>query len=844
MRSFVTVALFATTLFAAGALGACSGGPPPAEAPKPADHAALGLAEPAGTLVWRGLDALGSARITLPLPTAAEAQGTFPLDGTWTLEPRTHGRLRVYSYPLPFLNDMPRPNYAPMGARLFRGGAEVPFVNDPQDLRGGGWFVERDRLQVLAMESPEKWREAPRLEVPELAAAVTARTWSGAGAPADFVRTEVTVAGVTRPGLQLPPGSEVTFDVAIPADATLDFGRVRLPALLPGDEGGAVSLAWAIDGEALDDATAEPGVVPAGTRVDLGKWAGRTVALSFRAPADNRGTVVVTAPTVSRATGRAPRRVVLVGIDTLRQDALGTHGYDRATSPVLDGWAKQSVVFDNAWAPAPRTRPSFRTALTGRYPLAATDAPTVAETLTAEGFRTAGVVANVHLVPRFGFNDGFEHWHYENGAIAEVQIERALAWLEAHRDEDTFLFLHLMDPHTFYNAPEPYGARFQTGARPEAVPELFDRWHVYRLMEMPTFGKAEKDWIRGAYDGEVAYTTDVLARFFAAVDALPGRTLSVVHSDHGEEMWDHGAFEHNHSLYDELVRVVLWFRAPGGQSAPPRVTAPAGLVDIVPTILDLLGVRAKATDGRSLAAYVDPARAADRPALDAALAPRPLAIGHLMFDKERWAVVADHWKYILHTGSGEEELYDLGADPKELDDRSESAPPERLARMRAAMQEAFGWPVRPGWRVRFEGPNFPVVLTFAAPIANAGLIDPEAERSTRANLEWGEHPLVDVAEVGEVRLGTDRTTVTFVPGPKADGRRFWVTCEGPCPAATVRVGETELPLAAPLIEAGAVRLETQLGTVMEVPVNLEAPRAAGASEEMQALEALGYVAPD
>ncbi|MFN7146015.1 MAG: sulfatase, partial [Myxococcota bacterium] len=337
--------------------------------------------------------------------------------------------------------------------------------------------------------------------------------------------------------------------------------------------------------------------------------------------------------------------MVVVGIDTLRPDALGVYGYTertgRSTSPELDAWADQAVLFENAWAPAPRTRPSFRTALTGRQPLAAAAAPTVAEAFAAEGFRTAGIVANVHLVPRFGFNDGFEHWHYENGARADVQIARALAWQEAHAGEDTFLFLHIMDPHTFYNAPDPWGSRFQQGKRPADVPEVFDRWNVYTLLARPGFGEAEKRWIRGAYDGEVAYTSEMLGRFFAALEEIPGKTLTAVHTDHGEEFFEHDGFEHNHSLYDELVRVALWVRPPGGRSGTPRVDAPVGLVDLAPTLLDLVGASPVATDGRSFAAYVDPARADERANPNATLRTRPLPTGQLMLGQKRWGVVKD-----------------------------------------------------------------------------------------------------------------------------------------------------------------------------------------------------------
>ncbi|MDP2305440.1 MAG: sulfatase [Pseudomonadota bacterium] len=829
----------------------CSRAPSPGSVPPPQDLPALGLGEGAGTLAWRGLDALASARIVLPAPGSAaavggvpgELTGTFPLAGPWTDSGRVVGRLHVFQHPLPFLTDMPRPNYAPMGARLYRAEAEIPFVNEPEDLRGGGWFIEDNTVLLLSLEHPERWTTPPRLKVAELAAETAKRRWSGVGSAAEFVHTEVTVGGITRTGVQLPPGAEITFPIDLPAEPMLGFGLVALPPLLPGHQAGGATVSWSIDGEELGSASVSAGGAPQDQQITLGKWAGKRVELTWRAATDGAANAVVTAPTLTTRTGRTPRHVVVVGIDTLRQDALGLYGYGRDTSPELDAWAAQAVVFDAAWAPAPRTRPSFRTALTGRYPLAAASAPTVAEAFAAQGFRTAGVVANVHLVPRFGFTSGFEDWHYENGAKAEVEIERALTWQRAHAEEDTFLFLHLMDPHTFYDAPSPYGARFQTGARPARLPDAFERWQVYRLLEAPWFADDHKRWIRAAYDGEVAYTSAVLGRFFTELDALPGRTVTAVHSDHGEEFFEHGGFEHNHTLYEELVRVALWIRAPGGQSGGTRVRAPVGLIDLVPTLLDLVGLPPVESDGRSLAAYVDPTRAAERDTLTAELTARPLMLGHLMFGKERWAVVSQGWKYILHTGSGQEEVYDLEADRGEQADLAATVAPERLHDLRRAMAEASGWAVRPGWRLRVEGPRRPIELRFDAPIAAAGIIDPEAERSSRANLEWGELAAVSIADVGRIVVSPDKLSVRFLPGPRAAGHQLYVSCEEACPPGTILAGSGNSPLVEGSLAIGDLRFEAAAGTLLDVP-SVEEQLAAPGSAQIQALQSLGYIDPD
>lgn len=832
------------------ALGACDAGGPAVDLPAAAEVPDVAMEAPGGGVAWRALDVLEGARIALPEAPgdAPHPDGVFPLGGPWEATEGGVGRLRAWSHPLPFRNAMPRPNYAPHGARLFRGEREIPFVNDVSDLRAGGWYVEAETLKLLSLEDPSRWREPAELRAPEIATQEARRAWDPAAglSPAAFVATTVTIGPVTRPGLHLPAGGSVAFDVDVPAGATLEWGVAPLPHPTGGDEaeGGARAVVR-IDGQVLAEDAVAPGDALADRTASLAAWAGKRVAIELFAEPGigaGRGHVVFTAPTIRRPPSGDVRRVVVVGVDTLRADALGAHGYGRPTSPELDAWASQMVVFDRAYAPAPRTFPSFRTATTGRYPLSARGAPTLAEHLRPLGFRTAGIVANVHLVPRFGFADGFEHWYYENGARAADQVDRALAWLGEHRDEDSFLFLHLMDPHTWYNAPEPYGSRFQEGPRPEEIPEVFDRWHLWRLMKRKAgISDAGKRWVRSAYDGEVAYVSAQIARFLSAVDQLPGKTLVVLHTDHGEEFWEHGGYEHNHSLYDELVRAVLWVRPPRGWAGGPhRVDAPVGLVDLVPTVLDVVGAPAAPTDGRSLRAFVDPARAADRDALATALEARPLQVGHLMFGTERWGVVADGHKYILHTGNGREEVYDLRADPGETTNLADTAPPARLDALRAALAEATGWPVKPGWRLRMAS-RAPFRVAFDAPVADAGPLDPETERETRSNVEWGEPPQVPTQAVATVRRSPDGLGIEVQPGPAAVGRQVWIVCDGPCPAARVVGPGGEAPLADGAVAAGTARLQAAAGWLLVQPAGPVEAHAPAEQAQLEALQQLGYI---
>lgn len=832
--------------------------------PKPA----IGFDQRTTARPWRALEHLTDAVLTLPAaldPAVADAApangGIMPLTEKWKDTGKTFGRMRIWSHPLPFPCEMPRPNYAPLGAQLFRADKEIPFVGGMTKPSAGGWFVQENTVRLISLENPASWSTKPELRVTELAETLKRRVYAESGlTAAEFVHSEATMGPETRPGLLLPAPGRAEFTVTIPAGATLDVGATLLAhPLLGTNAGNGATARVEIDGETVWRAHVQPGDGFADKAADLSRWAGKSVRVAFVSDPDGDtayDAVFFSTPVIYGTPDTPPRHIVVVGIDTLRWDALSINGRTvdgRVTSPEFDAWAQSAVVFDDAWAPAPRTRPSFRTALTGRYPYDAIVAPTLAELLAPAGFRTAGFVANVHLVPRFRFNDGSEEWYYENGARAEDEVSRALAWMKAHEDEDTYTFVHFMDPHTYYNAPEPYGSRFTDGLTSRLVPDIFDRWQILQLMHRKKLTDDDKRMIHGRYDGEVAYLSASLGTLFDGIDSLRGEAVTVVHSDHGEEFWDHGGYEHNHTLYSELVHSVLVVRPPGGWGGGPhRVAATVGLIDIVPTLLDLVGVHPTYPfDGMSLRPFVDASQGDPATeALAATLGRRPLALGHLMFDKERWGVVFEDWKYILQTESGTEELYDLTADPTEQQDRVADAPPGRLDAMRAALSAATGWPISEVWRVELHGALDTFRITFPAGVApmTAGIIDPEAGEETRANLEWGEHARLVPADVGDLRPEGQNTWI-FRPA-RAAGQTLYFACAGPCAEGTIgAVDGSNAALRDGKIEVGGMKLNASRGFMLR-PTRTEAdalaalPTSAGSSQEMEQLKLLGYVEPD
>lgn len=280
------------------------------------------------------------------------------------------------------------------------------------------------------------------------------------------------------------------------------------------------------------------------------------------------------------------RRVVIVSIDTLRADALGSYGNPNDTTPVLDAIARAGVRAADCVAPTPVTLPSHATLLTGLHPLAhgvlvnshgalSSEVETLAEQLHAAGWSTGAVVASGILRARYGLAQGFDTYRDDlfasyaratsGRSLAEARADEAtdaaLAWLDARgRDERVFLFLHLIDPHAPYDAPSPFGARFPDDP----------------------------------YFGEVAFADAQVGRLVEALDALDtgsgrGETLLVVTSDHGEHLGAHDLQTHGGYLYDEVLRIPLLLRGPGLEPGHV-IETPTTLADVVPTVLDALGL--------------------------------------------------------------------------------------------------------------------------------------------------------------------------------------------------------------------------------------------------------------
>ena len=385
-----------------------------------------------------------------------------------------------------------------------------------------------------------------------------------------------------------------------------------------------------------------------------------------------------------------PPSVLLIVVDTLRADHLGTYGYARPTSPHLDALAQRGALFEHAQSTSSWTLPSMASLLTGLLPsrhgcgvdrseggageprdfLALPEGlATLAQAHAAAGFDTAAFVTNNFLKPAFGLDRGFAHYEQRYPAEAEDVVARVVDWLHGRREGPYFVLVHLMDPHLPYDAGGGFAGTFTGGMKSSlSLPVREIRRLRQTAAHMP---KADREFVTAAYDEEIAYVDDQIGRLLEAFGAAgsDGGPLVLVTSDHGEELFDHGGFEHGHSLYQELLHVPLILAGPGIE--PRRIETPVSLVDVAATLCALTGTEPGGLEGRSF-----------EPLLRGApLTPAEAISEGILYGPEQSALLA--WPLKVIVGPSATTTFDLASDAHERHPL-ERAPDE--ARLRAALE--------------------------------------------------------------------------------------------------------------------------------------------------------------
>jgi len=374
-----------------------------------------------------------------------------------------------------------------------------------------------------------------------------------------------------------------------------------------------------------------------------------------------------------------PRNVILIVVDTLRADRLSAFGYGRPTSPNLAEFARHAVRFDAARSQAACTFPSVNSILTSRWPAAflgqpnqalgiPAGVPSLAEILQARGFHTVAVSASAvvrkspsRFNPGGGFARGFDVFHEDCVWQPASCVDAAAAGHLQPGYKPLFLYLHYIDPHGPYQPPPAWRRRFATGSSDKewvrkGDPNPIGDW-LYKGRPNPGFTPADLQHLKDLYDEEIGFVDSQLGALFGRLrrSGLLKSSLVILAADHGEEFLEHGDVKHCRNLFDTSLHVPLVVRVP---ATPPRVVAnPVQNLDLVPTVLDYLGIEANGKfAGRSLRAEIE--GGAGKPAPE---------IQYAIQGSQRSAADG-RYKLIEDLAAGTQALYDLEADPGETKD--------------------------------------------------------------------------------------------------------------------------------------------------------------------------------
>ncbi len=419
--------------------------------------------------------------------------------------------------------------------------------------------------------------------------------------------------------------------------------------------------------------------------------------------------------------------VVIVVLDAARADHFGCYGYPRDTTPNIDRLGAESVIFDQHFCPYPATTPSTASLLTGLYPdthgvfgalgpdpnrfqRMIPGTSTLEQALKGAGYYTFMATANVAASPTVGIGEDFDSVSSVEGAEAGPRgrggrdsvrqiVAKFSRGLQERGDRHFFAYLHFLPPHFPYYAPDDIKALFSDKQPPDyfhAKPLLPEATRDYRAAPPP---EDRSKWVN-LYDANLRWGDQGVGavRDMLAQNGLLDDTLFIVTADHGEALGEHDYVWHENVPYDEALHIPLLMRFPGG-ALRTRVPALTQTVDVMPTILDLLGLACpKAVQGRSLAPLIT---GASRKVRDFAYT-------------QTWGpyycrVVRDQRRLLLQYEDGPGAVYDLSTDPRETHPLSPGRVPqaaglrEALSRFRTAQQQARAELVKRGKNISAKG---------------------------------------------------------------------------------------------------------------------------------------------
>lgn len=381
----------------------------------------------------------------------------------------------------------------------------------------------------------------------------------------------------------------------------------------------------------------------------------------------------------------ADSNIVLITIDTLRADHLSCYGYERITTPHIDGIAAQGIIFKNVVAPSSWTAPSMASLFTSTYPInhgvvhgikfrkekkeiLSDELVTLPEILQKKGYTTFGVSSNHHLTEELGFARGFDYFEYQGWKNAELVNRIVCSWEDTLRQsEKYFLWIHYNDPHIPYVGRSPWIESYAAQSPDQALRASRKSKSHLRLNEfIPTLKEDPQSLsdLVALYDSEISYVDFHIGELMKKLE-LDKDTLIIITSDHGEEFLDHGQLGHGKNLHRETVNIPLIIKQPYS-SNKETVESYVKLIDIMPTILDLINVNfPEQTLGKSvwerngfllwLRKIVSGKDTSD--------------FSFIELDRQfsMKSIMTPQWKYIYNYEDETEQLYNIAADLLEVD---------------------------------------------------------------------------------------------------------------------------------------------------------------------------------
>lgn len=496
---------------------------------------------------------------------------------------------------------------------------------------------------------------------------------------------------------------------------------MRLPGVL-GIAVVAIVLLWP-----LSRLFRRPGGAALGALVVLLAIGGFGAARGFTAGPETAKNAAALAP------GSRPN-ILLVLIDTLRADHLGTYGYSRPTSPNIDAFAKESVLFEQAFSQSSWTKPAMASLLTGHFPsmhqtnLEQQKLPEsetiVTQLLRDQGYQTAVLSGNPWITPDYGFGRGVDHfysiyderfarvtlfmnalkrlskqmgsrnWVYNRvkllvqGELSttardEVLTTEASRWLDANHERPFYMHVHYMSPHHPYDPPPPFDKWVpDKSAKPMTY---YPKKSYFPFDEGQAISDAQREDMIARYDGDILFADTVFQKLVDKLKALGilDDTIIVVMADHGEEFYEHKNWGHGQGLYNELIHIPLIIRYPKAFQ-PGRIKTPVMSVDVVPTMLEMASAPPKATAaGKSLV-----------PLAKGETVPRnPQAFSELIYRFGATRSVVDDKYKLIHKQQDERvatEMYDLATDYPEQKNLAQQDTAE-AGKLQTQMADTLKW---------------------------------------------------------------------------------------------------------------------------------------------------------